>query len=83
MLDNAGDLPDDFDQCLRIAKAARTLLRAACGDDHDRLLAVLGASIEGVLKEIEDPDEQAELTLLVVETLCEHMGLGTRRTPCP
>ena len=83
MLDNAGDdLPDDFDECLRIARAAQTLLQAAVGDDHERLLAVLGAMLEGTLKDIEDPDEQAEYTLVVVETLCEHMGLRTNRAPC-
>ncbi len=80
MLDNLhDDLPEDFEDTLGIARAARTLLRAAVGDDHERLLAVLGAMLEGTLKDIEDPDEQAEYTLMVVETLCQHMGLATAR----
>ena len=83
MLDSAGDDAEDFDRCLRIARAARTLISNAVGDDHEKLLAVLGAMLEDALKDIDDPDEQAEYTLLVVETLCEHMGIGTRRAPCP
>jgi hypothetical protein len=76
MLDNLGPGPSDeeFQDALRIAKAALTLLAFALDDDESRLLAVLGAMTEMTLKHIEDDDDRIKLTCDYVATLTEHMA---------
>ena len=80
MLDNVGDgLPEGYEDCLSIAKAALTLITIGVNDHHGKLLSILGAMVEMALQHIEDPDERSEVTLEVLQTLADHMGLGTRR----
>ncbi|HEY2416496.1 MAG TPA: hypothetical protein VGH84_01155 [Steroidobacteraceae bacterium] len=76
MLDNAEPDPADeeFQDCLRIAKATLTLLAFALDDEEGRLLAVLGAMTEMTLKHIADDDDRVKLTMDYVATLTEHMA---------
>ena len=81
MLDNAADgpLPEGYEDCLSLAKAALTMLTIGVQDDAGKLLAVLGAMAEMTLKHIDDPDERAEITMEFVQTLANHIGLSTQR----
>jgi hypothetical protein len=76
MLDNVGTGPSDeeYEDALRIAKAALTLLAFALDDDESRLLAVLCAMTEMTLKHIEDDDDRAQLVHDYIATLAQHMA---------
>jgi HD superfamily phosphohydrolase YqeK len=73
-LDSAGEPDDDdFEHCLRIAKAALTLISYAT-DDDSKMLAILGAMTEMTLKHLEDDDDRVRLTDQFLATLMEHMA---------
>ena len=80
MLDNVGDgLPEGYEDCLSIAKAALTLITIGVDDHTGKLISILGAMCEMALKHIDDADERDDTTIEFLQMLADHMGLGTRR----
>ena len=79
-LDNAHDgLPEGYEDCLSLAKAALTLLTIGVDDDPGMLIAILGAMCEMTLKHIDDKDERDAVTMDFLQMLADHLGLGVRR----